>query len=161
MPGRGVRTCRPGSMRGKVRIRGPMTNRIHPVLWGAGLVIVFGACVALIVLAATDVFWRTPALERNREQVIHAVAVVQAARDLDGAVAMAERAQRGFLFTEDRAYLKSFNEAVVKAPALLARLKELGTNDRQQQRRMQEIERQVESRLSGVRTTVGVGHRDG
>src|SRR5258706_10114930 len=128
-----------------------MTNRVHPALWGAGLVIVFGACVALIVLAAADVFWRTPALERNREEVIHAVAVVQAARELEREVAMAERAQRGFLFTAERAYLKSFDEALERTPALLARLKGLVADDPEQQRRVQELERQGGCRLSASR----------
>ncbi len=138
-----------------------MTSRIHPVLWGTGLVIVFGACVALIVLAAADVFWRTPALERNREEVIHAVAVVQAARELEREVAMAERAQRGFLFTAERAYLKSFDEALERTPALLARLKGLVADDPEQQRRVQELERQVELRLTTLRTTLEIGNRDG
>src|SRR5258705_8979867 len=144
-----------------LRIRGPMTSRVHPALWGAGLVIVFGACVALIVLAAADVFWRTPALERNREQVIHAVAVVQAARELEREVAMAERAQRGYLFTGDRTYLKSFDEAMNRTPVLLARLKELVADSPEQQRRMPDLERQGELRLSGLRTTLEIGNPDG
>src|SRR5258705_5611813 len=108
-------------------------------MWGTGLVIVFGACVALIVLASADVFWRTPALERNREQVTHAVAVVQAARELERTVAMAERAQRGFLFTADRSYQEPFDEALEKTPTLLARLKALVADNPEQRPRMHEI----------------------
>jgi PAS domain S-box-containing protein len=124
-------------------------------------VIVFGACIALIVLAAADVFWRTPALERNREQVIHAVAVVQASRELEREVAMAERAQRGYLITDDRAYLKSYDAAVQGTPALLARLKQLVAEDPAQQRRVQGLERQVEARLAGLRETLEIRQRDG
>src|SRR5437870_4451680 len=113
-----------------------------------GLALMVTPCVALIGIEIYQAFWNTPELKRNRESVLHTVEVIRMARGVARAMRDAERGQRGFLITEDSAYLEPYRTGVRETTDILAKLKQLTSDNPEQQRRLPVLEQQISAKLA-------------
>jgi len=123
---------------------------------GAGVVLV---ALAYVVLAAVEIYqalWNAPQLTRDREIVAHTFQVISTARELEWAARDAERGQRNYLITGDATQLSTYRNGMQEAPGLLAKLKQLTSDNREQQVRMPVLERGVENKLAELRRTAEI-----
>jgi PAS domain S-box-containing protein len=138
-----------------------MTARELPRGLWLGLALIIVPFLILIGLEAHAVFGRVPRLAESREQVVHTFEVITTARSLDRAIQDAERGQRGYLLTGDPAYLEPYRSGSRDAPTLLAKLKSLTADNPDQQRRMPDLERQLDIKLAMLQRMVEVRDREG
>jgi len=129
-------------------------------LWiGLALVLVPGILLLLLELYVVSI--KAPALQHSRERVAHTFEVIATAEALRGAVKDAERAQRGYLVSSDRAYLAPYDRGVRDAPRLLAQLAALVEDNPQQRGRMPLLGLEVQAKLREIGRTLEAHDRDG
>jgi signal transduction histidine kinase len=117
--------------------------------------------LALIALQAYQALGRSPQLTRSRELLSHTFEVISTAQTLKTALEEAERGQRGYLLTGEAAYLKPYGAGVRDAPALLAKLGRLTSDDPQQRRRMPLLREQIDIRSRELQRTLDVYEHEG
>jgi signal transduction histidine kinase len=138
-----------------------MTQRNSRNAARLGLALVGLACVALLVLEIYETFSNAPELRRSRDLVVQAFEVILAAKALERTVKDAEQKQRSFLLTGDRSDLEAYRVAMREAPAVLARLKQLTAANPEQQRRLPNLQYQVDIKLAGLRRAADIFDSNG
>ncbi|MFC4293681.1 sensor histidine kinase [Novosphingobium tardum] len=110
------------------------------------------AVVALAMLGSIWLIYSTLQAERDeRAQVQRTDNIMQALGDLGRSVINAETGQRGYIITNDRAYLAPYELGRETYPAALARLKQLfstGPPNAEQDRLMREIEQLADAKFA-------------
>ena len=86
--------------------------------------------------------------------VDHTFDVQIAGQSLQNHVQAAENSQRGFLITGDTDYLKRFDDAIVKMPALSASLRQLTADNPQQQARLDKLEPLIKAWLNRIKRSI-------
>ena len=109
------------------------------------------ALVVLAVMAGALLVARSQEADRL---VDHTFDVQIAGQSLQNHVQAAENSQRGFLITGDTDYLKRFDDAIIKMPALSASLRQLTTDNPQQQARLDKLEPLIKAWLSRIKRSI-------
>ena len=109
------------------------------------------ALVVLAVMAGALLVARSQEADRL---VDHTFDVQIAGQSLQNHVQSAENSQRGFLITGDTDYLKRFDDAIIKMPALSASLRQLTTDNPQQQARLDKLEPLIKAWLSRIKRSI-------
>jgi PAS domain S-box-containing protein len=120
------------------------------ILWG------FVAAATILVFAG----WKS---YRNTVQLIEAAEVrkasyefAQALDEVEARLVDAETGQRGYLLTGDEAYLEPYNAAIKNLDRVMARLKDLASDDSYKRTQVQNLEVLTENKLKELRTTIDV-----
>ena len=111
---------------------------------GFGLVLAAALAVAILVVRSNEA---DMLVERSFE-------AQQAGQALLGDLQAAETGQRGYLLTEDSAYLKPFDSALSTVPRLLDSLHQLTKDNRTQETRIFAIEPLVSAKLQEMKRTI-------
>jgi methyl-accepting chemotaxis protein len=117
---------------------------------GAGFGLVLAALLAVGALA----YWSTSGLLANNAR---AERTRKARIDLEEALSLlkdAETGQRGFLLTNDPAYLAPYNQAATEVYAVLDRLKEEVSESPEQKRRLEELRPKIDAKLKELAQTI-------
>jgi signal transduction histidine kinase len=130
-----------------------MRPRLPATMW-AGLALIVLPGLALVWLELYIANVKAPAVQHNRELVAHTFEVIATAEALRDALKDAERAQRGYLLTSDRAYLQPYGSGARSAPELLVKLRKLTEDSAEQQRRLPSLEQQVRIKLDELARTI-------
>lgn len=113
----------------------------------------FGS-TALVLLVAAFSFAELSSVSASKRWVRHTINVIAALHDVQTTLFEAESGQRGFLVTADGGYLDSYRLAGSHARVELRRLRELTADNREQQERLDTLEREVEERLASLAETL-------
>ncbi len=120
-----------------------------------GFLLLVCAAVAAIIVAATGAAaerWATHSLEVRRVQTV----TFSALQD-------AETAQRGYLLTNDPAYLQPYDQAHDRLPALKNQLGALVADNPLQRRRVADLTQAIDAKMAELELTVALarnGHAD-
>jgi len=133
---------------------------------GAPLVIALAATllplVGLLGLQAYQAFWRAPEIVNDQAWVDHTFQVIGTVQTLRTDLRDAERAERGYLLTGDDQYLRAYAHDLERAPASLARLARLTSDNSEQIRRLPDMARAIEAqRLDMQRAIEDYQHEGG
>jgi methyl-accepting chemotaxis protein len=135
-------------------------RRLSNGLW-SGLALL--AIPALLVVGAEvyQLARNVPELRQSQELVEHTVQVITTAQALERAVQDSERGQRGFIITGDPAYLQPYQTGVQAIPETFAKLKQLTTDNPEQQRRWPMLEQQLKIKLDELKSTIDARRAEG
>ena len=114
------------------------------------------ALVVLAVMAGALLVARSQEADRL---VDHTFDVQIAGQSLQNHVQAAENSQRGFLITGDTDYLKRFDDAIIKMPALAASLRQLTADNPQQQARLDKLEPLIKAWLSHIKRSIDLSKK--
>ena len=130
-----------------------MLSSLHRSIWLL-IALVATPVLALLALETYVAMATAPRLARNSEQVSRTFEVISTAQALQRAVLDAERAQRGYLISGDRADLAPYERAVGDVPGLLRRFRVLSADDPESAPRADALGRAIEVRLASLRTSL-------
>ena len=133
---------------------------ITKALW-SGIVLVVIGCLGLVGLNIYETLSIAPGVVQERQLVVHTYDVIDTARGIEAALSAAERGQRGYIITGDPVYLANYKTGVNRAPQLFERLRELTTENPEQQRRMPAVQVEMNRRIAILKQTLDVRERDG
>ena len=138
-----------------------MTHRNIPrgLLVALALTVLPG--LALIGLQTYQLREHAPQVTQNRQWVVHTFEVITTAQALATAVRDAERGERRFLLSGEHSYLEVYQNAAAEVPTLLAKLKSLTRDNPEQQRRLPNLEHQIEIELTELERTLQLSTQDG
>ncbi|MDE2049553.1 MAG: CHASE3 domain-containing protein, partial [Gammaproteobacteria bacterium] len=122
-------------------------------LWPA-MALILVPFLGLITLQGYQVLSRTPRTVLSEQLVTHSFEVIITAQSLRSALQDAERDQRGYLLTGRPTYLKPYEAAVHRAPALITRLTELTADDPEQAQQVAGLIPTIDAKLGELRRTL-------
>ena len=137
-----------------------MARNLTQRLWLALALIV----VPFLVLIGFETYQSmglVPALRQSRQPVVHTREVISTAQALELAVRDAESGERGYLLTGQSAYLDPYRSGIRDAPILLANLKQLTADNPEQQSRLPNLEKQIDTKLAELQKTIETRDREG
>ena len=105
--------------------------------------------------------WNTQLVHKNSRWVAHTHEVVSAIDALLLTTQEAETGQRGYLITEDDAYLEPFRNAVSKVHLQIARLRELTADNPDQQTHIKMLEEQIAARFKELQRIIDLRKGEG
>jgi signal transduction histidine kinase len=120
--------------------------RHAPLIVIVGFALVMAAAFAVAVLVVRS--------NEADQLVTHSFEVEQTGQALLGDLQAAETGQRDYLLTNDRAYLKPFDNALSTVPRLLDSLHQLTKEDRNQETHVFALEPLISTKLQEMRRTV-------
>jgi PAS domain S-box-containing protein len=138
-----------------------MTIKKGPTAMWVGLALILGAGLWHILLEFDRATRVDPQLRVGPESVARTYDVISTAQSLRRSVLDAERSQRTFLVTSDRALLDSYQKQLDQAPKLLSKLRRLTADSPEQQRRWPILEQQVQVKLAELAQTLAAYERGG
>lgn len=123
--------------------------------WGFGLayVLMVAGLVVLAIVAALIV-WLTLSIDRTAISSRQLLDWREAGYQIMSALQDAETGQRGYLLTNDRAYLGPYETALERLPARLQALRELTPDQAARQGSIAELEKLVDAKLAELKQTV-------
>ena len=143
------------------RVRSKTEDRKSLKALGGALVLILLPSLALVCVELYRAASIVPDLRAGQHLVAHTFEVIAAARGLDQAMQDAERGQRGFLITGDNAYLDPYRAGIVEAPAKLQELRRLTSDKLDQQRRIGDLQSQINLKLAEMQRTIETRQKDG
>lgn len=126
-------------------------------LW-QGIILIAVPALALVGLQIYSASSLDPQLRRDERLIAHTLQVIDAARAVDQAVSEAERDQFGYFVTGARFYLAQYQSATRDAAARIATLRQLTTDNPEQQRRIALIGSAVEVKFAELQ--LGIDARE-
>ena len=121
-------------------------------------VAVIGVGLILLVLMIGCILGYRSAqkLDDDRRMVTQTHEVIGSLETLLSTLKDAETGQRGYLLAEDEKYLKPYNDALKRVEGELARLKELTSDNPDQQSRLALLDKKIDLRLDDLKQTVAL-----
>ncbi len=119
-------------------------------------VIGFGLTVAVLVLGGVLGYVNARRSAKNERIVVHTHEVIGELEVLLSSLKDAETGQRGYLLAEDEKYLQPYDDAVGRVKAHIARLKELTSDNPDQQARLAVLDQKVAVRMDELHRTVAL-----
>ena len=121
------------------------------VMFAASLVtlLIAGFAAGLLAIRANDA----------EQLATHTLKVHQAAREVLHTLQIAETSQRGYLLTNDEAFLEPYRKAVLTLLVAWAELREFVSNDEAHNSRMAELSALVVQQLEGLHESIGLLQR--
>jgi signal transduction histidine kinase len=117
--------------------------------------------LAVIMLQVYEAVNRPQDLARDRALIAHTLQVIDTAERLRSTAQNAERAQRGYLLTSAPAYLQAYRALAGETRSSLAQLRQLTSDNREQQRRMPALTTALEEWLTERQDTIDVHDKQG
>jgi len=99
-------------------------------------------------------YWAVSTLHNTSREVTQTYAVIAKTGEVLSTIKDAETGQRGYLLTGDPTYLEPYETAVAAAPRVIAELRALTIDDANQQRRVDQLETQFNSKVEELKRTV-------
>ena len=132
-------------------------------MWTFGRKIVVGFAVSFMLLLAIGlVSYRSiDSLTRTSYLVTHTHTVLERMANLLGELVDAETGQRGFVITGDDAYLEPYQSAAASTPKLLKELRELTSDNPDQQKRMDALEPLAAARFAILKRIIDLRRQAG
>lgn len=127
----------------------------HLILWG------FVVAAAILVFAGWESYRNTTRFAEASDWQKHTYEVL---RTLDETVARlvdAETGQRGYLLTGNEAYLEPYREAIKNLDQAARHLKDLTSDNPNQQKRIQALEPLTEKKLAELQRTIDLRRKEG
>lgn len=119
-------------------------------------VIGFGLTLAVLVVGGVLGYANVHRLAENEGMVAHTHEVIGELESLLSRLKDAETGQRGYLLVGDEKYLQPYDEALRKVNADLAGLKELTSDNPDQQARLAVLEQKIAARLDELKRTIAL-----
>jgi len=141
-----------------------MAQERAPRGWRLGLAYILAA-VGLVILpiVAAGIAWLAISVDRTTMASRQLLDWREAGFQIMNALQDAETGQRGYLLTNDKAYLEPYETALERIPTRLQALRELTPDQPPRQASIAELEALIESKLSELKETVELqeqGRRD-
>jgi signal transduction histidine kinase len=108
----------------------------------------------LLIASAFLIFVSSHRLRTSRDLVVHTYEVISTARLLFSAVQDAETGERGYVISQEPAYLQPYRDAAARIPQLLARLQELTRDNPAHQKRIAELSRGIDDKVAALARTI-------
>lgn len=124
--------------------------------WSIGAKIGGGFAVALafLLIIGTVSYRSTARLVADADWVAHTHQVLEKLTELLSELKDAETGQRGFIITGDERYLQPYESAVVELDRTFSQLRELTKDNAAQQRRLDQMEPTLQSRMAIIKETI-------
>jgi two-component sensor histidine kinase/CHASE3 domain sensor protein len=123
--------------------------------WRIGLAYVFAvAGLLVLVLVAASIAWLTLSIDRTALASRQLLDWREASYQIMSALQDAETGQRGYLLTNDKAYLGPYQNALERLPARLQALRELNPHQAGRSEAIADLENLVASKLAEMKQTV-------
>jgi signal transduction histidine kinase/CheY-like chemotaxis protein len=117
-----------------------------------------------LVLIGVEVFQAVrivPELRHSQDMVEHTTEVIRTIQSINRAMLDTEREERGFLITGDKAYLEPYQQDVEQIPALLAELRQLTSDNPEQETRWQDLETKINAKLGALKGAIAARQTHG
>lgn len=124
------------------------------ILWG------IVAATAILVFAGWDSYRNTTRLVEAAEARKASYELAAVLAELETRLVDAETGQRGYLITGDEAYLEPYHAAIKSINEIMPRLKDLASNDPNQQQQIQSLAPLIESKLTELQRTIELRQRE-
>ena len=123
--------------------------------WGFGLayLLVVAGLIVLVIVAAL-IAWLTLSIDRTAITSRQLLDWREASYQIMSALQDAETGQRGYLLTNDKAYLGPYHTALERLPARLQALRELNPDQTGRREAIADLENLVASKLAEMKQTV-------
>ena len=133
--------------------------------WTFGKKLTVSTVVSSVFLLCVGIagYWAVNALHGTSREVTQAYMVLAKTTETLSAIKDAETGQRGYLLTGDPTYLEPYDAAATAAPRVIAELRTLTMDDANQQRRIDQLEVQLNAKLEELKRTIDLrkaGHAD-
>jgi PAS domain S-box-containing protein len=125
------------------------------VWWG------FGVALALVAVVGMTAYAEVEKLRANDAMVDHTHQVIASLRKVQSLVSDAETGQRGYLITGDKLFLRPYNEALNALDAELATLRNLISDNPDQQEGRRELEASTAKRMEQLRQVMVLRENQG
>ena len=123
------------------------------IVWG------IVAAAAILVFAGWDSYRNTTRLVEAAEARKASYELAGVLDELETRLVDAETGQRGYLLTGDEAYLEPYRAAIKIIDEIMPRLKNLTSNDPNQQQQIQRLEPLIDSKLAELQKTIELRQR--
>jgi CheY-like chemotaxis protein/CHASE3 domain sensor protein len=120
----------------------------------------FWIAIAAVVVVALLSYQALQASVTNAQRVTHTLRLVEQLQALLSTMKDAETGQRGFLLTGDEAYLEPYSNAKAALAGEIASARELVSQDREQQRRLQGLEQACADKFAELAQTIALRRRN-
>jgi PAS domain S-box-containing protein len=110
--------------------------------------------IGLLILNGLALRQNLQILESNQEQVRLLQALIHGTGQLFGSVRDAETGQRGYLLTQDRAYLRPYQSAILETEEQFSDLKRLSGDDANRAMRFKKLQLLVKDKFEELATTI-------
>lgn len=132
-------------------------------MWTFGKKVAAGFTLAFVLLAMIGlVAYRSiETLTANSHRVAHSHAVSEHIATLLSQMKDAETGQRGFVITGQEPFLDPYSKALAAIPQTIKDLRELTVDDANQQKRLDEAERLIATKLDELKSTIAARRADG
>jgi PAS domain S-box-containing protein len=134
----------------------PAFRWLSPAATTLGLALI----VLLVLINVVVSEWNLRRLVHNEDRVVHTQKVLTTLEEVLATVTEAETAERGFLITNERQYLKPYHAAVERTGQTLDQLEELA-GDNVQQARTDALRQHVEARFEELRQAIAAREAGG
>lgn len=119
----------------------------------------FGTIVVVMVGVGVSSKLAMNRVVQSNEWITHTHAVIGDIHELEKQLVDAETGQRGYLFTSDENFLEPYNTALETIDDTFLMLKELTSDNADQQERLGQVEALIDAKLSELATTIELKHR--
>jgi PAS domain S-box-containing protein len=116
----------------------------------------FGLTLAVLVVGGGTGYLNARRLAENDRLVAHTHEVIEGLEVTLSSLKDAETGQRGYLLAGDETYLQPYDDALERVTGELARLKQLTSDNPEQQTRLAALEQKVAVRLDELHRTVAL-----
>jgi CHASE3 domain sensor protein len=134
-----------------------------PQSWtfGRKIALGFGLSVVILLLVGGVAYRSTDVLIENNANVAHSHQVLEDLGQLLSLVKDAETGQRGFVITGDDAFLEPYQQALGPVPKTVASLRALTADNPRQQRRLDDVESLIATKLAELGRTIQLRRTQG
>jgi PAS domain S-box-containing protein len=126
----------------------------HLILWG------FVAAATILVFAGWESYRNITRLVDAAEARKASYELVQVLDETETRLVDAETGQRGYLLTGNEAYLEPYHTAIKNLDRVTSRLKDLTSNDPNQQKQVQNLDALIEKKLGELQKTIDLRRRE-
>jgi PAS domain S-box-containing protein len=124
-----------------------------------GVVLGFGVLLAVLAAGGVLGYVNVQRLAENERLVAQTHEVIAELEALLSTLKDAETGQRGYLLTEDEKYLQPYEEALNRVQTIVGHVKELTSDNPDQQARFAVIEKKIPARIDELRQTIDLTKR--
>jgi PAS domain S-box-containing protein len=120
------------------------------------------ALIALLLVVNVLISeWNIDRLVDNEHRVLHAEEVLTTLETVLFNMTEAETTERGFLITDDPSYLQLYEGAIAKTSETLERLREITSDEQEQQERINALHERVDARSQELREAIAAQQAGG
>ncbi len=129
--------------------------------FGRKIALGFGLSVSILLVVGVVAYRSTDVLIENNANVAHSHLVLEDLAQLLSLMKDAETGQRGFVITGDDGYLEPHREALPLIGKTVANLRSLTSDNARQQRRIDEVEALITTKLAELARTIQMRRTEG